>query len=86
MSDDKKAKGIEEGPPIYMESLLNSIEYMTMSKKYRNTYNRGFTRPLSDFKPNEFKCRYRMGAYLHLDEIRIINQRIDQLRELLKSE
>lgn len=78
-------KKIQEGPPIYMESLLEWYDYKLQVRVYPNTYNRPMPRNLSDFAPNEFKCRYNMGEGLTTEEIVVINKRIDQLRELLTS-
>lgn len=77
---EKKSR---EGPPIYMESLLSVSEYFECSRMYPNTYMNRVWRNLGEFKPNEFKCRYRMGGNLTSEEIVIINKRIDELKLLL---
>lgn len=37
MSDTQKPKGIKEGPPIWVESLMNAKEYKEAHKLYPNT-------------------------------------------------
>jgi hypothetical protein len=78
---EKKSK---EGPPIYMESLLSSHEYYIYSGAYANTYENRRPREVTDFTPNLFKCRYKMGATLTTEEIKTINKRIDELKDILK--
>lgn len=74
-------KKIQEGPPIFMESLLNNKDYVLMSKKYSNTYNSSSYRGLSSFTEGEFKCRYGMGGYLSLTEIENINSNLEYIRK-----
>lgn len=77
-------KRIEEGPPLFYESCLSPQEWRQAHKFYPNTVRvPEYIRTLDHFAPNEFKCRYRMGGKLTLDEIRIINQRMDELKKLL---
>lgn len=83
MEKEKKVKGIEEGPPIYMESLLNAGDYFTCSNIYKGTYRHRAHRTLSEFALGLFKCRYRMGGGLTTEEITHINKEIDELREKL---
>jgi len=74
-------KRIEEGPPLYMESLLDSDAYSAMSRLYRNTYKNTSPRHLFDFKEGEFKCRYRMGFPLLPEEIISINNNLDYIKQ-----
>lgn len=78
MSDTKK--GIQEGPPLYMETLLTPSQWRISLRVYK-TIHMTEPRPLSEFKPLEFKCRYRMGEMLTPDEIRVINTNLDIIKQ-----
>jgi len=73
-------KKIEEGPPLFMESLLSPREFKENRKRYKTCHLEA-QRPLSDFKPGEFKCRWRMGGNLTTEEVVGINKTIDYLIE-----
>lgn len=75
MSDKKK--GIQEGDPIWIESILSKKEYAETSKKFPSTFTKGYEPPM--FFKSEFEWRYRMGSSLSLDEIKNINSNIDYL-------
>lgn len=80
---EKKVKSLEEGPPLYIESLLSLTEYAECSRKYPNTYKHSRPRTLDKFKEGEFKCRYRMGLSPTQEEIESINYNLDYLRTKL---
>lgn len=78
-------KRIEEGPPIYIESLLSSQEIKERCRVYATSHMTEL-RTLAHFTPGLMKWRYKMGANLSAEEIVIINKRIEQLKELLEIE
>lgn len=78
MSEGKK--GIQEGPPLYMETLLSWDEWRSNLKNYK-TCHLEMPRTLSEFKAGEFKCRYRMGGGLDEAEILLINNRLHKMRQ-----
>ena len=66
---------MQEGKPIWTESLLTDKEYEEMSKKYPTTYSKG-GKKISMYDC-EFKWRFGMGACLNTEEIKLINSRMD---------
>ncbi len=66
-----------ESNAIWVESLLTEKEYAEQAKIYPKMYGNG-NKPPAMF-PCEFKWRYRMGASLPADEIKIINKRFDEI-------
>lgn len=74
-------KKIEEGPPLFMESLMSAQEFRENKRRYPKTQHLEVVRPLSAFKEGEFKCRYRMGAPLLSEEIASVNYNLDYLRK-----
>lgn len=70
---------LQEGEPIWVESLMTEQEIAECRRKY-STYNYSF-RPLADFTTSEFRWRWRMGAGLYPQEIKLMNSRIDELLE-----
>lgn len=79
MTEQRK---IPEGPPLFIESLLGPVEYTKASKLFPNTWKSSIYRGIQDFKEGEFKCRWRMGGNLTLEEIIIINKRIQEYEEI----
>lgn len=74
--EQKKPKGLEVGPPMWVESLLNRGEWFVQSKKYPQTYNEN--QPPDPLKFTVF-WRIGMGANLTSTEITNINNNIDHL-------
>lgn len=74
---ENKPKGIEVGPPIYIESCMNEKEYRIIKSKY-NTLS---GRYLSYVDPQElgYKWRFGMGNSLTAVETDNINSNIDYL-------
>lgn len=72
----------QEGKPIWLESILTDEEYKDCAKKYPNMFTKGPIKPA--FFPCEFKWRYRMGAGMTADELKVYNKRIASLEQMLK--
>lgn len=68
---------MEQGEKIYVESLLSDNEYAECSKKYSTTYNSSKKPP---FFNSEFKWRYEMGKNLTADQIKLINERLEEIK------
>jgi hypothetical protein len=66
---------MEQGNPIWVESLLSDKEYAEQAKIYPAMYSNG-NKPPAMFEC-EFKWRYRMGLTLLPNEIKLINTRLD---------
>jgi hypothetical protein len=74
-------KGIEEGPPIWVESALSKEEYTQSHKRYPSTVTSP-SAPLYDVKRYKGgKWRANMGGSLSSSEITNINKNIDYLLE-----
>lgn len=76
----EKRKGIEEGPPIWVESVLSPEEYSEAAKKYPSVFTNGSK--ATQYSPNHHKggkWRNGMGANLKEEEIKNINHNIDYL-------
>lgn len=73
-------KRIEEGPPIYVESLMTPEEIKERCRKYPTSHITEL-RTLSDFKPGLMKWRWRMGLTLLPSEIEVFNREIEKLRK-----
>lgn len=76
-------KRIEEGPPIYIESLMTPEEIKQRCRTYPTTSHIHELRPLSDFKSGLMKWRWRMGMTLLPSEIVVFNREIENLRKKL---
>ncbi len=76
MEQEKKPKGIEEGPPMWVESTMTSQEWKEQAK-IRKTYSHKSAPP----DPSRYSLYWRkgMGAFLKQDEINNINFNIDFL-------
>jgi len=80
---DKKPKGIEEGPPMYVESLLNVADYAELRKRY-NTYSVNFTLwPPHTYKA-DLKWRYKMGTPFTPEDIKLTNKQAAELHQKLR--
>lgn len=66
---DKQEKKIEEGPPIFIESLLSDKELKELCRLLPNTNDRGYVRPPSEFEEGQMKWRLRMGESATPEEI-----------------
>lgn len=75
----KKPKGIEEGPPIFIESLMDIRDWIDRLHEYPNTSHEKMPRGLEHFKENLMKWRWRMGGYLTTQEIKHINTELETL-------
>ncbi len=73
---------MQEGKPIYVESLLSDNDYAEMSKKYPQSYTKG-GKKIAVFEC-DFKWRYKMGNTLSPEEVKAINRGIEEIRKLLK--
>lgn len=74
---------IEEGPPMYVESLFSSNKERLVYKRQYKTYVRAF-RPTSFSTDPGYKWRYGMGYGLSIEEQENINHNIDYLKSLIK--
>ena len=72
----EKKGGIQEGPAIYIESILSLKEFSEMPRLFPNTCHLKQPRQMSEFESGEFKWRYGMGYNLSSDEIKLINKRL----------
>lgn len=82
MSEEvKKPKGIEEGPPMWVESLMTFEEWKEQ-RQIRKTYSR---KPLPP-DPSKYEVFWRrgMGAFLKKEEIDNINHNINCLLTINK--
>ncbi len=73
---------MENGDPIWVESLLNDKEYAEMAKKYPNTYPKG-SKKVQEFSC-DFKWRKGMGAVKSAAEITAANIKLDKAFEILR--
>lgn len=72
----KGPKGIEEGPPMWVESLMSDMEWK-VQKSLRKTYSRRSSPP--DASKYTLYWRKGMGASLKQEEIENINHNINYL-------
>lgn len=72
-------KRIEEGPPIYIESLMTTEEIKVRCRTYPTSHLTTL-RNLSVFAPGLMKWRYRMGLSLLPDEAATFNKEIGRLK------
>lgn len=79
---DKVEKKIEEGPPIYIESLMTSQEVKERCRTYPTSHVVRLS-TLVDFAPGLMKWRWRMGLTLLPSEIVVFNREIENLRKKL---
>jgi hypothetical protein len=77
---EKKAKGIEEGPPIWVESVLSNEDWKDTYKKYPNTHN---LKEKPAFFKSDYEWRYRMGAGIPQDQIDLITKRFDTMLKMV---
>lgn len=78
-------KRIQEGPPIWVESLMTAEEWKA---RYKSGLESSTVPEPIQYDPNRHrggKWRAGMGPALTPEEIKIFNKGIDQLRELLKT-
>ena len=83
-NQEKQKKGLEEGPPMWVESLMTREEW---NKEYKK--NKGKTAKLArppDESLYEVKWRKGMGNVLSEKEIKNINGNIDYLLETFNNE
>ena len=69
-------KGIKEGPPIWVETLLSSEEWKQNTVNYPSTCHLK-TAPM--FFKSDFEWRYRMGKNLDEKEVLNVNNNIEYL-------
>lgn len=84
MSDSQK-KRIEEGPPIWVESLLTKEEHKEIHKKYPQCVP---TKEPVLYDPSHHKggkWRYKMGQVSSEEEIKDYNKKMDKLHEMMKT-
>jgi hypothetical protein len=67
------------GEPMYIETLLTDSEWSQCKNKY-TTYAFDFA-DVNKFKTNLFKWRFKMGSLLTPQEIKLINTRIDMIKQ-----
>jgi hypothetical protein len=72
---------LQEGKPIWNETLLTLHEWKENMKKYPETCH--LKEPPQFFK-SEYEWRWRMGAGLSSEEIRLIGERLDDWRKKVK--
>lgn len=77
--EEEKVKGLEVGPPLWVESLMTREEWKARYKLYPSST---IPNPPPEF-PCEFPWRKGMGNLLSQKEIDIINVRIDNLKKLV---
>lgn len=81
MKDEGK-KGLQEDPPMFVESLMTPEEWKQRMIAFPKTSGRSYEhshRP----KPEPFKWRFGMGKNLSSEEIKLINSRIENLKKLI---
>lgn len=76
-------KRIQEGPAIYVESLMTAKEVKERCKLYGSS-TKSELRSLAEFEVGEMKWRYRMGESVTEEEIKIINARIEEVMRKAK--
>lgn len=74
---EKKPKGLEEGPPIWVETLMTKQEWDERRKKYPTSTRK---EPPQFFK-SDYEWRWNMGKPLSADQIMLANSNIERLRE-----
>ena len=74
---------MQEGKPIWVESLMTDAEYKETAKKFPSLFRRDTKYPMFEC---EVKWRYRMGEGFTSDEIKIINNRLDDIKRKAKVE
>lgn len=67
----------QDAKPIWVESLMTAQEYKECSQKYPNTYKSN--KPPYMFE-GEFYWRLNMGGKLNTKQIKLQNERLDQLK------
>lgn len=83
--NEQKKQGIEEGPPIWVESCLSPKEYKEAAKRYPNTFKKGDTAPAYD--PSFYKggrWRYRMGDGYSPEELVVMHKETEKLYALMR--
>ena len=78
-------KGIKEGPPIWVESIMNPAEYKESHKKFPSTTLTSMAPPYEENYHSGGKWRAGMGGNLYPHEIRNINGNIDYLIKNVKT-
>ncbi len=73
---------IQEGKPIWNESICSAEEWKENLKKYPGTCHIK-EKPL--FFKSDYEWRWRMGAGLYPEEITTINNRLDEWRKMVKN-
>lgn len=68
---------MEEGKPIWIESLLTPKEYGEMAKLYPKSYTSG-KKPVQEFEC-DFKWRKDMGAVMAVDRREKMNNNLDYI-------
>lgn len=69
---------LQEGKPIWVESLMTPVELKEYAKKYSTCQATRNGETFPEFEC-EFKWRKGMGANLSAEEINLINSRIDSI-------
>lgn len=75
-------KGIKEGPPIWVESLMTAAEWRERHKKFPTSPEK----EPPQFNPKHYeggRWRAGMGSTLSKEQIEKINKGIDEIREYL---
>lgn len=80
---DKKPKGIEEGPAIWVESLLSSEEWVASRKQHPNTHH---LKNKPTFFKSDYEWRWGMGAGIPQETIDLMSKRLDIMRKTIKNE
>lgn len=69
-------KGIQEGPPIWIESILSNEEWKKRLKTYPNTSH---LKEKPQFFKSDYEWRWGMGASLPKETIDLFIRRIDDV-------
>lgn len=76
----EKKKGLQEGPPIWVESLMTREQWATRHKQFPTSVQK---EPPEFFK-SDYEWRWNMGKGLTESEIINVNKNLDYLRNLIK--
>lgn len=82
---EKAQARLEEGPPIYVESLMDANEFRARCYVYESSW-RKVARSIYEFSFGLMRWRWNMGKGLTEEEIAKFNTEIDGLLRRIKTE
>ncbi len=69
---------IQEGKPIWNESIMTAQEWKENTKLYPSTCH---LKEQPQFFKSDYEWRWRMGSGLRVEEMELINQRLEEWRK-----